>query len=87
MHVNFATLRGKYALESWICDLEPLHGSNQVCMEKELTGLGESQHDSAGHMKMVVNSTSWMNKSVSPMKITIKLDELKKNLTSRMRFP
>ena len=43
MHVNFATLRGKYALEAWICDLEPLHGSKQVCMERGLDGLGESQ--------------------------------------------
>ena len=43
--------------------------------------------DSASHMKMVVNSTSWMNNSASPMKITIKLDELKNNSASRMAFP
>ena len=43
MHVKFATLRDKHAIEAWICDLEPLHGSNQVCMEKGLNGLDESQ--------------------------------------------
>ena len=43
MHVKFATLRDKHALEAWICDSEPLHGSNQVCMEKGLNGIGESQ--------------------------------------------
>ena len=42
--------------------------------------------DSASHMKMVVNSTSWMNNSASPMKITIRLDELKNNSASRMSF-
>ena len=45
MHVKFATLRDKHALEAWICDLEPLHGSKQVCMEKGLNGLGESHED------------------------------------------
>ena len=43
MHVKFATLRDKHALEAWICDLEPLHGSKQVCMERWLNGLSESQ--------------------------------------------
>ena len=37
-------------------------------------------------MKMVVNSTSWMNNSASPMKIAIRLDELKNNSASRMSF-
>ena len=45
MHVKFATLCDKYALEAWICDLGPLHGSNQVCMEKGLNGLGKSHED------------------------------------------
>ena len=49
--------------------------------------------DSASHMKMAVDSTSWMknsaslmNNSASPMKITIRLDELKNNSASRMSF-
>ena len=42
--------------------------------------------DSASHMKMVVNSTSWMNNSASPMKITIRLDELKNKSASWMSF-
>ena len=45
MHVKFATLRDKHALEAWIYELEPLHGSKQVCMEKGLNGLGESHED------------------------------------------
>ena len=42
MHVKFANLRDKYVLEAWIYDLEPLHGSEHVCMERGLDGLGES---------------------------------------------
>ena len=87
MLVKFATLRDKYALDAWICDLGLLHGSNKVCMEKELNGLGESQDDSASHIKMAVDLTSWINNSASPMKITIRLDELKNNSASRMSFP
>ena len=43
MYVKFATLRGKYALEAWICDLEPLHVSKQVCTDWGMNGFGESQ--------------------------------------------
>ena len=42
MYVKFATLRGTYGLEAWICHLEPLHGSKLVFMEKGLNGFSES---------------------------------------------
>ena len=43
--------------------------------------------DSASHMKMDENSTSWMNNSASPMKIVMKLGELMNNSASQMNFP
>ena len=43
MHVKFATLRDKHALEAWICNMEPLHGLKSVCMDDGLKGLDESQ--------------------------------------------
>ena len=43
--------------------------------------------DSASHMKMAVNSTSWMNNSVSPMKISIDSTNCMNNSASRMSFP
>ena len=41
MHVNFATLRDKQALEGWICSLEPLHDLKSICMDEGLKGLDE----------------------------------------------
>ena len=81
MHVKFATLRDKHTLEAWIYELEPLHGSKYVCMEEK------DWMDSASHMKMAVNSTSWMDNSASPMKITIDSTSCINNSVSQMSFP
>ena len=42
MHVKFATLREKHALEAWIYSLGPMHGSNESVWQKGLKGLDES---------------------------------------------
>ena len=64
MHVKFSTLHEKRALEAWICNLEPLHGLKEYVWLKDC-------RESAIHMKIGLDPMSWMNNSVSPMKIFI----------------
>ena len=86
MHIKFATLRDKHALEAWIYELEPLHGSKQVCMEKGLNGLGESQgwlgesHEDGRELDELDEQLGESDEDCH------KLDELKNNSASRMSF-
>ena len=71
MHVKFATLRDKHALEAWICNLEPCHGFKSVCMDEGLQGLDELDEQLGEPVEDGHGLDELMNNSTSPLKIAL----------------
>ena len=87
MHLKFATLHEKSALEAWIRNLEPLHGLKESVWLKDWRNSASHNFDSASLMKMSLDPTSWMNNSTCPMKIVVDSTSWMNNSASRLRFP